>query len=118
MDTVTKATQAARSTDRLLEALSTLAALLDRTINEVKSLDNSFQERLLHAVHVAEVSLQSQAAAHLEKALTDTELKVRKELTTELQTQFDVDMKEALASDYSRMVKEFSRKTALLQSES
>ena len=32
-----------RAADRILEALSTLAALLNRTINEVKTLDSDFE---------------------------------------------------------------------------
>ena len=72
MDTATKTPQGARATDRVLEALSTLAALLDRSINEVKTLDSDFQNRVLQAVHETEASLQSQAAQHLDEALTET----------------------------------------------
>jgi chromosome segregation ATPase len=67
---------AARSTDRVLEALSTLSALLDRTIKEVKSLDEEFQNRVLQAVHETEASIQSQAAQHLDAALTETRTKL------------------------------------------
>ena len=35
MDPATKTPQGARATDRIVEALSTMAALLDQTINEV-----------------------------------------------------------------------------------
>lgn len=62
-----------RSTDRILEALATLAALLDRTINEMKSVDSEFQERLLQAVHETEASLQSQTAQHIEAATAEWE---------------------------------------------
>src|SRR5437762_9190080 len=73
MDTATtKTPQGARATDRVLEALSTLAALLDRSINEVKTLDSDFQNRILQAVHETEASLQSQAAQHLDEALSET----------------------------------------------
>lgn len=69
MDTVTKTPpQEARVTDRVLEALSTLATFLERTIGEVKALDADFQNRILQAVHETEASFQSQAAQHLEKA--------------------------------------------------
>ena len=71
MDTATNTPQDARSADRVLQALSTLAALLDRTINEVKGLDDDFQNRVLQAVHETEASLQSQAAQHVEAALAD-----------------------------------------------
>lgn len=76
METATKKPQGARSTDRVLEALGTLAALLDRTINEVKSLDSDFQNRVLQAVHENEASLQSQAAQHLEQALGEARTKL------------------------------------------
>jgi predicted nuclease with TOPRIM domain len=46
--------------------------LLGRAINEVKSLDSDFETRLLQAVHETEASVQSQAAQHLETALTET----------------------------------------------
>src|SRR6266852_1807150 len=75
MDTTSKTPQEARAADRVVEALSTLAALLDRAINEVKSLDSDFQDRLLQAVHETEISLQSQAAHHLETAVTETHAK-------------------------------------------
>jgi hypothetical protein len=104
MDSVTKATQPTRSTDRLLEALSTLAALLDRTINEVKSLETSFQERLLQAVRDTETSMENSLASHLEKALTETEEKVRKELTSELKTQFENEVKSLHTSFQERLL--------------
>ncbi len=80
MDTTSKTPQEPRAADRLLEALSTLAALLDRTINEVKSLDSDFQSRILQAVHETELSLQSQAAQHLDAAVNETRAKCEEEL--------------------------------------
>ncbi len=71
METATKDAQGPRSTDHVLEALATLAALLDRTINEVKAVDSDFQNRLLQAVHNTESSIQAQAAEHLDAALCD-----------------------------------------------
>ena len=84
MDTATKTPQGARAADRVLEALSTLAALLDRTINEVKSLDSDFQNRLLQAVHETEASLQSQAAQHLDAALNETRSKLEEQFKTKI----------------------------------
>jgi hypothetical protein len=84
MDTASTAPQGARATDRVVEALVTLAALLDRTINEVKSLDSDFQQRLLLAVHETEVSLQSQAAHHLETAVTESRAKLEAQLKNKL----------------------------------
>jgi chromosome segregation ATPase len=47
METTVKTAPASpRSGERVLQALSTLAALLDRTINEVKTLDSEFEVRL------------------------------------------------------------------------
>jgi chromosome segregation ATPase len=73
MDTASRKSSGGRSTDRVLEALATLAALLDRTINEMKFVDSEFQERLLQAVHDTEASLQSQTAQHLEAASAEWE---------------------------------------------
>ena len=75
MDSGTKTPQGARATDRVIGALLRLAELLDRTIDEVKSLDSDFQERLLQAVHETEASLQNQAARHLETGLEETRTK-------------------------------------------
>ena len=64
----------ARSTDRVLEALSTLAALLDRSINEVKLLDTDFEDRLSRATQEKEASAQT--AQRLETELSDTTAKL------------------------------------------
>jgi chromosome segregation ATPase len=85
MDTTSKAPQGSRATDRVIEALSTLAALLDRTIKEVKSLDADFQKRLLQAVHETEVSLQSQAANHVETAVEETRSKFESQLKSKIE---------------------------------
>jgi len=84
MDSAAKTPQGARATDRVIEALSTLAALLDGTINEVKALDSDFQNRILQAVHDAESSLQSQAAQHLESALEETRAKFEEQFKNKL----------------------------------
>src|SRR6516162_5376439 len=84
MDTVSKPQQEARATDRVLEALSTLAALLERTMREVKGLDSDFQDRLLQAVHETETSLQRQAAQHLDQALNETRIKFEEQLKSKL----------------------------------
>jgi hypothetical protein len=88
METVTKAPQAARPADKVLEALATLAGLLDRTINEVKNLDKDFQTRLMQAVHDTESSLQAQTAEHVERA--------RQEVQDQLNTKFQGEMQSAL----------------------
>jgi hypothetical protein len=106
MNTTSTAQQKARPTDRVVQALGTLAALLDRTINEVKSLDSDFQQRLLQAVHETEVSLQSQAAHHLETAVAETRSK--------LETQLKNKLKEMVAewdAERSRLNSEVDRLT-------
>ncbi|PYS40971.1 MAG: hypothetical protein DMG14_08795 [Acidobacteria bacterium] len=80
MDSGTKM-QASATTERVLEALSTLAALLDRTINEVKALDPDFQNRLIQAIRETEASMQAQAAQQLEAALTETRSKLEEEFS-------------------------------------
>jgi chromosome segregation ATPase len=82
MDSAPKTPQGARATDRVVEALSTLAASLDRTINEVKALDSDFQNRILQAVHDTESSLQGQAAQHLESALAESRAKFEEQFKT------------------------------------
>ena len=90
MEMTSRPPQTARSTDRLLEALSTLAALLDRTINEVKSLDQDFQTRLLQAVHDTEASLQSQAAEHVDRALAEAKASFTVQVNA-LRSELEVD---------------------------
>src|SRR5437899_1209040 len=85
-----------RSTDRLLQALSTLAALLDRTINEVKTLDSDFQSRLLQAVHDTETSLQQQAAEHLQRAIEEAEFRVKNHVSEEMKAHFEQELTTAL----------------------
>jgi len=74
METASQKAAEGHSTDRVFQALATVAALLDRTINEMKSIDSEFQERLLRAVHDTEASLQSQTAKHFEAATADWEI--------------------------------------------
>jgi chromosome segregation ATPase len=106
MDTSSKAAQGSRPTERVVEALGTLAALLDRAINEVKSLDSEFQERLLQAVHETEVSLQSQAAHHVDAAIEET----RSKLETQLKTRIE-EMTAGWESERSRLNNEITRLT-------
>ena len=82
MDAATKMPQVPRSTDKILEALATLAALLDRTINEVKSVEPDFQNRLLQAVHETEASIQNRAAHHLETALNEARAKLEEQFAS------------------------------------
>jgi|ERR1051326_2472940 chromosome segregation ATPase len=85
MDTTSKTPQGAHATDRVVEALATLAALLDRTINEVKLLDSDFQNRLLQAVHDTEAAMQSQAASHLDTTLAESRSKLEAQFKNKLE---------------------------------
>ena len=91
METATKTSKPfLRSTDKVLEALATLAALLDRSMNEVKALDGDFQSRMMEAVHKTEETLQAKAAQQIEEARDG----VREELTKK----FEADLKQAMDS--------------------
>jgi chromosome segregation ATPase len=84
MDTAANAPSDGRATNRVLEALSTLAALLDRTIKEVRSLEEDFQSRLSEAVRETEASAQSQTAQHLEEWLTATRAKLEDQFKSKI----------------------------------
>jgi|RhiMetdeSRZDD1v2_1073273.scaffolds.fasta_scaffold00427_28 hypothetical protein len=84
MDTAANAPSDGRATNRVLEALSTLAALLDRTIKEVRSLEEDFQNRLSEAVRETEASAQSQTAQHLEEWLTATRAKLEDQFKSKI----------------------------------
>jgi len=89
-----KTPQMERGADRVLEALSTLAALLNRTINEVQGLDADFQTRLTQTVQDAQTAFQTQAAQELETTLAGARAKLEEEFRAriaELSTQWDVE---------------------------
>jgi hypothetical protein len=105
MDAAEKRPQTPRATDRVLEALATLAALLDRTINEVKHIDADFQKRLLESVQETEVSVQSQAAQQLETVLTESATKLESHFAariTELSAQWEEE-RNRLNSELGKM---------------
>jgi len=106
METATKTQQDTRATDRVLEALSTLAALLDRTINEVRGLDSVFQDRILQAVQEKESSLQREAAQRLEEAMAGERTKFEEQLRTKL-----ADFKSEWESERTRLSGEVDRAT-------
>jgi hypothetical protein len=95
--TMTKPAQT-RSTDKVVEALSTLGALLDRTINEVRSLDTEFQSRLQQAVHDTEASLQQQATEHLQLALEEAEQRVRAEVSEQMRDHYEREITSAVGN--------------------
>ncbi len=73
-------------TDRVLDRLSTLATLIDRTINDVRAMDADFHDRLREAVHGTTAVLQEQAAQNLEKTISEHQ--------RELKEQFDARIRE------------------------
>src|SRR5262249_32786636 len=77
--------------DRLIEALATIAALLDRTINEVKLIDSDFQNRLVQSIHETESSIKQEAADHLKRALKEADIKTRSEVTQELEARLQAE---------------------------
>jgi chromosome segregation ATPase len=101
METATQAPVSGRPADKVLQALATLAALIDATIREVKSLDGEFQTRLLQAVHETEASLQAQTAEHVGRA--------RQEVQLELDSKFQNDLQAALNSIKSEFESERER---------
>ena len=66
-----------------MEALATLAALLDRTINEVRTMEGDFQLRVLEAVQKKEESLQAETETHVKAVRQE----VHEELTRRSQSQ-------------------------------
>jgi len=117
METTSKA-NSFRSTDKVVEALSTLAALLDRTINEVKGIDAEFQSRLLEAIHQTEQDLQRQSSEILQREVQEVEQRVREQLTAQLTAQFEEQIATAvdrvrteLESERDRLSRELDRAT-------
>lgn len=78
-----------RTTDTLRQALATLAALTDRTINEVNALDAEIQDDIRHAVQEAQESLQKQSFDRqqiaIEEAVQKTRTLVAEEFFGEMQ---------------------------------
>jgi chromosome segregation ATPase len=116
METATKSSL--QSTERVLEALATLAALLDRTINEVKMLDSEFQQRLMQAVHDTESSLQQQASDHLRRALEEADQRIRVEVGDELKERLNMQMtaavesvRQELTAEREKLTRELDRAT-------
>src|SRR6478609_3993851 len=73
MDPATKSPHAIRSTGRVLEALSTLAALIDRSISEVKSLDSEFQDRIEAAATDVRAKLEEEFTKRIAELTSEWE---------------------------------------------
>jgi len=78
-----------KTTDTLRQALATLAALMDRTINEVNVLDAEIQDGIRTAVQESQDSLQKQAYERqqvaIEEAVQKTRALVSEEFFEEMQ---------------------------------
>ena len=74
----------------MMEALATLAALLDRTINEVKVLDADLQKRINDAVQKKEESIRAETGQQLDAQ--------RREVHNELTRRFEAELHSALES--------------------
>jgi hypothetical protein len=90
METAAKSQPTAKPTDRMMEALATLAALLDRTINEVKALDIDFQKRIAEAVQKKEEAIRAETSERIEA--------VKREVQDDLTGRFQAEMQSALDS--------------------
>jgi hypothetical protein len=92
METMTKPVQQ-RTTDTLRQALATLAALTDRTINEVNVLDAEIQDDIRQAVQESQEALQKQAydrqQVAIEEAVQKTRTLVSEEFFQEMQSLTD-----------------------------
>src|SRR5262252_4055252 len=88
MDTVIKPSHQ-KTTDTLRQALATLAALMDRTINEVNVLDGEIQDAVRNAVQSTQESLQAQSYERqqlaIEEAVQKTRALVSEEFFEEMQ---------------------------------
>ena len=88
METMTKPSHQ-KTTDTLRQALATLAALMDRTINEVNVLDTEIQDGMRSAIQETQESVQKQAnerqMAAVEEAVQKTRTLVSEEFFEEMQ---------------------------------
>lgn len=105
MDSAAKVGQT-RSANRVLEAISTVSALLDRTIQEVKSLDAEFDNRVLAALQESEASLEAKAAQRLEAALTEMRQKLEEQFAETIR-----DLSSQWEGERSRLNAEVGRLT-------
>jgi LPS O-antigen subunit length determinant protein (WzzB/FepE family) len=118
MDTATKSKtqQVARSTDRVLEALATLSALLDRTMNEVKVLEGDFQAKMLEAVKNTEAAQQAHTDKRVEQARDEIREELKRRFQTELQTALG-NLRSEFQTERERLNKEFETERERLNKE-
>jgi hypothetical protein len=113
---IAKYPSAPRSTDRIMEALATLAALLDRTMNEVRTMESELQLRVLEAVQKKEESLQAETEAYVKAVRQE----VHEELTQRSQSQLTAALEIAQSgfqTERERLRTEFDTEKELLGKE-
>jgi hypothetical protein len=102
MDTITKPAHQ-KTTDTLRQALATLAALMDRTINEVNVLDAEIQDGIRNAVQETQESLQKQSYERQQLAIEEAVQKTRALVSEEF------------FGEMQRITDECARATALVE---
>lgn len=93
-----------------------MAALLDRTINEVKTLDADFQSRIMDAVHKTEESLQVQTAEYVEITREEVHQDLSRRFQAELQTALDT-LRSDFQTERERLNAEFNGERERLNKE-
>jgi len=102
MDTIAKPTHK-KTTNTLRQALATLAALMDRTINEVNVLDTEIQDGIRNAVQETQESLQKQSYERQQLAIEEAVQKTRALVSEEF------------FEEMQRLTDECARATALVE---
>jgi len=90
METLTK--PMLNTADRLQQALSGVARLLDQAMNDVQSLDSEVQEHALRAAQEMEAVSERQWNERMRIAVEEAELNTRILVTDELQQRFNQEM--------------------------
>jgi hypothetical protein len=117
METVTTRPQrVAKSTDRIMEALATLAALLERTIKEVSSLDGEYQVQIKEAVRKKEEELQGKHAESIEVIRQEVLDDLTRRSQGELQTALEM-LRSDFQSERERLKSEFEAERERMNNE-
>jgi len=99
-----------------MEALSTLAALLERTINEVPSLDGEYQGQIKEAVRKKEEELQGKHAESIEVVRQEVLDELTRRSQGELQTALEM-LRSDFQSERERLKSEFETERERLKNE-
>ena len=99
-----------------MEALSTLAALLERTINEVPSLDGEYQGQIKEALRKKEEELQGKHAESIEVVRQEVLDELTRRSQSELQTALEM-LRSDFQSERERLKSEFETERERLSKE-